>query len=114
MDVLGYVSDGCVICPDCVDAETERDEETGVFFEPYEIGHDATCDCCHDFMTYDGDWIKPDFSVSWQEQGIRWATCKDCNSKYAFEVNGWNYRDYRATALSGKFACPNCRGKVQF
>lgn len=115
---IGYTVDGCVICPNCIDDETERDEETGVFFEAEDIGNNCTCDICHSFLTYDGDWIEHDIhygqNTDWRGMGIRWATCKECNGKYAFETDNCQYELHRQDSFTGQFTCPNCHGEIHF
>lgn len=110
-DVIGYVLDGCVLCPDCVDAATREDEETGaVFADEGPAWSGATCEICKCvWVDAEGAWI--DRASVTDKDWYRWARCPKCNHQEPYPAG---IRQYRVESRRGLLRCGSCGAGMRF
>ena len=115
-DIVGYVGDGEILCPDCgahLD-DGEMDSPVSPIFagsEDLRIGE--TCGACGAFVRPDEEWSAPRETADYREDigACRWATCPKCNHqqpRWATDSRA------RLEARRGEMICPNCHGEMRF
>ena len=110
-DVQGYLWEGAVHCPDCIDEDEFKDDLEQPF--PYLKGESdlepgVCCGSCNRWYTPDGDWETFEDSPP---ESFRWARCEKCNGESPFNRSD---RHNRLAARRKELICANCHGAMRF
>jgi hypothetical protein len=104
-EVLAWVRDGAVFCPDCKPAPTSRaaaighDDVSPWFGDDEAALSGSTCDGCSCFYVAGDGWQPHDAAPHYA-----WARCDACNAQRPVA----DYRQARRDAWRGRLVC--CRG----